>query len=41
MAEIAETSGLDVTDDDETPTTHPDTDEPDELDALPGREGSR
>ncbi|MCV7192557.1 Na(+)/H(+) antiporter subunit C [Mycolicibacterium brumae] len=23
------------------PVTHPDTDEPDELDALPGREGSR
>jgi multicomponent Na+:H+ antiporter subunit C len=40
VAETAETSGLDITDDD-APVTHPDTDEPDELDALPGREGSR
>jgi multicomponent Na+:H+ antiporter subunit C len=38
---VAEISGLDITDDDDTPTTRPDTDEPDELDALPGREGSR
>lgn len=28
-------------DDDGTAVTHPDTDEPDELDALPGHEGSR
>ena len=41
VAATAETSGLDITDDDDTPVTHPDTDEPDELDALPGREGSR
>lgn len=27
-------------DDGDEPVTHPDTDEPDELDALPGREGS-
>ena len=38
---VAEISGLDITDDDDTPATRPDTDEPDELDALPGREGSR
>jgi multicomponent Na+:H+ antiporter subunit C len=38
---VAEISGLDITDDDDTPTVRPDTDEPDELDALPGREGSR
>jgi len=37
---VAEISGLDITDDDDT-ATRPDTDEPDELDALPGREGSR
>ncbi|MBI3214525.1 MAG: Na(+)/H(+) antiporter subunit C [Mycobacterium sp.] len=40
VAEIAETAARDATDDVE-PATHPDTDEPDELDALPGREGSR
>ena len=38
---VAEISGLDITDDDDTPAPRPDTDEPDELDALPGREGSR
>jgi len=38
---VAEISGLDITDDEDTPATRPDTDEPDELDALPGREGSR
>jgi multicomponent Na+:H+ antiporter subunit C len=38
---VAEISGLDIADEDDTPATRPDTDEPDELDALPGREGSR
>jgi multicomponent Na+:H+ antiporter subunit C len=39
---VAEISGLDITDRiADTPPTRPDTDEPDELDALPGREGSR
>ncbi len=40
-AETADISDLDADDIDEAAITHPDTDEPDELDALPGREGSR
>ncbi|CAJ1585764.1 Na(+)/H(+) antiporter subunit C [[Mycobacterium] wendilense] len=41
-AETADISDIDDIDDiDEAAITHPDTDEPDELDALPGREGSR
>lgn len=42
-ARVADETPDDAADLDETgePTTHPDTDEPDELDALPGHEGSR
>jgi len=41
VAEIAET-GTDLTEEEDAPVArHPDTDEPDELDALPGHEGSR
>lgn len=40
-ARDAERQARDAEDDGLEPVTHPDTDEPDELDALPGREGSR
>ena len=40
-ARIAEEVPEEDLDDSGDAATHPDTDEPDELDALPGREGSR
>ena len=42
MAELAESAMADDLDaDDGAHVTHPDTEDPDELDALPGHEGSR
>ncbi|OBF17992.1 Na(+)/H(+) antiporter subunit C [Mycobacterium sp. ACS4331] len=42
-ARVSQLKESDAADEDEADliATHPDTDEPDELDALPGREGSR